>query len=212
MLFKGTDDAIGRGHRAGDRLDRRPARRVHREGIRQLLHQGARRAPAARDRHPVATSSCNPAFAPDDIEREKKVDPRRDQDGRGHARRPRPRALHAGLLGEPSARPADSRHARDRRVVHARDCCATTSADATRRAESDRLGRRQPRARAACATWSSEKFGDAAAGGAPAVGRRRRRSSPQVVRPQQGARAEPRLPRRRAAIRRTTTTGTRATC
>ena len=53
MLFKGTGDAIGRGHRAGDRLDRRPARRVHREGIRQLLHQGARRAPAARHRHPL---------------------------------------------------------------------------------------------------------------------------------------------------------------
>ena len=46
MLFKGTGDADRRRHRAGDRLDRRPARRVHREGIRQLLHQGARRAPA----------------------------------------------------------------------------------------------------------------------------------------------------------------------
>ena len=41
--------------------------------------------------------------------------PRRDQDGRGHARRPRPRAVHAELLGRPSARPADPRHPGDRR-------------------------------------------------------------------------------------------------
>ena len=73
MLFKGTGTRIGRGHRAGDRLDRRPARRVHRQGIRELLHQGARRAPAAG----ASTSSSdivrNPAFSADDIEREKKV-------------------------------------------------------------------------------------------------------------------------------------------
>ena len=53
MLFKGTGDAVRRRHRAGDRFHRRPARRVHREGIRQLLHQGARRAPAACGRHAV---------------------------------------------------------------------------------------------------------------------------------------------------------------
>ena len=35
----------------------------------------------------------HPRFAPDDIEREKKRDRRRDQDGRGHAGRPRPRAV-----------------------------------------------------------------------------------------------------------------------
>ena len=73
MLFKGTADALGRGHRAGDRLDRRPAGRVHREGVRELLHQGARRAPAARldvlSRHRAAIRRSTR----DDIEREKKV-------------------------------------------------------------------------------------------------------------------------------------------
>ena len=73
MLFKGTGDADRRGHRAGHRLDRRPARRVHRQGVRELLHQGARRAPAARHRHPRRTSSATRRSAPDDIEREKKV-------------------------------------------------------------------------------------------------------------------------------------------
>ena len=52
MLFKGTPTRIGRGHRAAGGLDRRPARRVHVEGVRRLLHQGARRAPAAGRRHP----------------------------------------------------------------------------------------------------------------------------------------------------------------
>ena len=70
--LQGHDDPVGRGHRAGDRLDRRPARRLHREGIRQLLHQGPRRAPAARDRHPVRHRP-EPGLQPDDIEREKKV-------------------------------------------------------------------------------------------------------------------------------------------
>ena len=53
MLFKGTDDPLGRGHRAAGGFDRRAARRLHLEGIRRLLHQGARRASAAGDRHPV---------------------------------------------------------------------------------------------------------------------------------------------------------------
>ncbi len=43
------------------------------EGIRRLLHQGARRAPADRHRSARPTSSCGRRFAPDDIEREKKV-------------------------------------------------------------------------------------------------------------------------------------------
>ena len=51
--LQGHDQPLGRGHRAAGGLDRRPARRLHLEGIRRLLHQGARRAPAARDRHPV---------------------------------------------------------------------------------------------------------------------------------------------------------------
>ena len=55
MLFKGTATALGRGHRAAGRLDRRPPRRLHLEGIRRLLHQGARRAPAARRRRAVGS-------------------------------------------------------------------------------------------------------------------------------------------------------------
>ena len=59
---------------------------------------------------------------------------RRDQDGRGHAGRPRPRALHAGVLGEPSARPADSRHHAKPSSRSTPICCATISATPTPRA------------------------------------------------------------------------------
>ena len=56
-----------------------------------------------------------------------------------------------------------------------------------------------------------EKFG-----GLTSVGRAGRRAGAdggaEDADPQQGARAEPPVPRRRAAIRRTTTTATRATC
>ena len=79
------------------------------------------------------TSSCNPAFSAGRHRAREEGRPRRDQDGRGHARRSRPRAVHAGLLGGPSARPADSRHAGDGRVVQRRRCCATTSATPTPR-------------------------------------------------------------------------------
>ena len=50
--------------------------------------------------------------------------PRRDQDGRGHARRSRPRALHAGVLGGSPAGPADSRHAARRSSRSTRDAAA----------------------------------------------------------------------------------------
>ena len=70
--LQGHDDALGRGHRPADRLHRRPARRLHVEGIRRLLRQGARRAPAARAGHP-ADLVPQPAFAADDIAREKQV-------------------------------------------------------------------------------------------------------------------------------------------
>ena len=76
----------------------------------------------------------NPAFSPDDIEREKKVVVEEIKmvedtpDDLVHE------LFTAGLLGEPSARPADSRHPRDGRVVRRRRCCATTSPTPTRRA------------------------------------------------------------------------------
>ena len=136
--------------------------------------------------------------------------PRRDQDGRGHARRSRPRALHAGLLGGPPARPADSRHARDGRVVHRRPA-ARLLPQRLHAAQPDRLGRRQPRARARARAGRARSSASLPSVGEP-LGEHappRRAEDPD---PQQGARAEPRLPRRRAAIRRTTTTATRATC
>ena len=114
MLFKGTTIAIGARHRADDRLDRRPARRVHGEGIRELLHQGARRAPAARDRSAERHGPAAGARARGRREGTGRH-PRRDQDGRGRARRPRARDLRAAVLGRASARPADPRHAGDRR-------------------------------------------------------------------------------------------------
>ena len=98
MLFKGTATPQRRGHRPGDRLDWRSARRVHREGIRELLHQGARRAPAARARHPLRHRAQSGVHARRRRAREEGRR-RRDQDGRGHARRSRPRALHAGRSG-----------------------------------------------------------------------------------------------------------------
>ena len=97
--LQGHRHAHGRGHRADDRLDRRPDGRVHREGIRELLHQGARRASAACRGRAVRHRHATRRSADEDIEREKKVVARRDQDGRGHAGRPRPRAVHREFLG-----------------------------------------------------------------------------------------------------------------
>ena len=148
MLFKGTGDAHGRGHRPGDRLDRRPARRVHGQGIRQLLHQGAGRAPAARVRHPLRHRAATRRFDADDIEKREEGHPRRDQDGRGHAGRSRPRAVHAALLGRASARPADPRDPETVGVLHRRDRCATTSATPTSRRNLIVVGGGQHRARA----------------------------------------------------------------
>ena len=73
--------------------------------------------------------------------------PRRDQDGRGHARRPRPRAVHREFLAGPSARPADSRHEGDRRGADA-GRASTLLRRHLLRAEPDRRGGRQHRARA----------------------------------------------------------------
>ena len=89
-----------RGHRPGDRLDRRAAGCVHREGVRQLLHQGPRRAPAARPRRALGHRPA-PGVRRRRHRAREEGDPRGDQDGRGHARRPRPRAVHPELLGRP---------------------------------------------------------------------------------------------------------------
>ncbi len=135
-----------RGHRPGDRLDWRPARRLHREGIRQLLHQGARRAPAAGGR--AALRHRPPAGLRRRRSRAREEgDPRRDQDGRGHARRPGPRALHPALLGGASARPADSRLEGDASSRSPADSLREYFRGAYVAPQHDHLGRRQPRAR-----------------------------------------------------------------
>ena len=211
MLFKGTGDAVGRGHRPGDRLDRRPARRLHRQGIRQLLHQGARRAPAAGHRHPRPTSSCNPAFSADDIEREKKVvleEIKMVEDT--------PDDLVHELFTQgfwenhPLGRPILGTQG-DGRVVQRRAAARLLHATPTRaqnlivsavgNLEHDaraRAGRGEVRRRC---RRPGEPVGEEAPHG--------RAEDPD---PQQGARAEPPVPRRRAAIRRITTIAIRATC
>ena len=180
MLFKGTDTRSAGGHRAGDRLDRRPARRVHREGIRQLLHQGARRAPAARGRPAVGHRAAAGVRRRGDRAREE-GDPRRDQDGRGHARRSRPRAVHAAFLGRASARPADSRVEGDGRELHRATTLREYFRGAYVGAEHDRLGGRQPRARRRCASWSSRRSAALPRARRPLVQARRRAVVPQVI-------------------------------
>ncbi len=105
--LQGHRHAVGRRHRASDRFDRRPARRVHRQGVRGLLHQSPRRALAARRRAPLghrhAPGVCRGGGRP-----REEGHPRRNQDGRGHARRPGARALHAAFLGGAFTRTADS--------------------------------------------------------------------------------------------------------
>ena len=180
MLFKGTATPVGRGHRAGDRLDRRPARRVHGEGIRELLHQGARRAPAARR----STSSSDIVLQPGVQRRGRRAReegrPRRDQDGRGHAGRSRARALHAGLLGGPPARPADSRHARRRSSRSPADSLRDyfRSAYAAPNLIVSAVGNLE---HARVRELVEQKFGVAAGVGRAARGARRRRSCRKIL-------------------------------
>ena len=136
--------------------------------------------------------------------------PRRDQDGRGHARRSGPRALHAALLGRPSARPADSRHARKRSSRSRGDRCATTSASAYVAPQPDHLGGRQPRARAGARAGRARRSARCRRTGEP-LGEAARRAS--CRRSSSATRSSSRATSAsaRAAIRRTTTTATSAT-
>ena len=179
------------GHRPGDRLHRRPARRVHGQGIRQLLHQGPRRAPADGGRSPVRHRD-EPELRRRGSRQGKEGHPRRDQDGRGHARRSGPRALHAAFLGRARARTADSRVQGDGGVLHRRDP-AGLFPHVLRRAEPDRLGRRQRRAREGPRPDRARVR--QAAVDARAVRGRDAPGHPAGDRPLQGARAEPRRPR-----------------
>ena len=110
--------ASARGHRADDRFDRRPARRVHREGIRQLLHQGARRAPAARRRSAERHGAAARVRAGRHRARAE-GHPRRDQDGRGHAGRSRSTRFHRSTSGRTIRSAGRFSAPGDRRVVHA---------------------------------------------------------------------------------------------
>ncbi len=121
--LQGHDVTIGARDRADDRFDWRTARRVHREGIRRLLHQGPGRASAGRDRSVERHAPSAGARARGRAQGAA-GHPRRDQDGRGCARRPGPRALRAAVLVEAPARPPDSGHARNGDVVRFRRAAA----------------------------------------------------------------------------------------
>ena len=211
MLFKGTATRIGRRHRAGDRFDRRPARRVHREGIRQLLHQGARRAPAARDRHPLRHRP-QPG-----VQRRRH---RAREEGR-RSKRSRWSRTRRTISSTSSSRRASGRIIRSAGRFSARaETVESFNADAAAR-----LFQRTPTPRAnlivsAVGNLEHERVRElverevriAAAEPASRSRTSRRTVVPKILDPQQGARAEPPLPRRRAAIRRITTIAMRATC
>ncbi|MCK7517034.1 MAG: hypothetical protein MZV64_04585 [Ignavibacteriales bacterium] len=93
----------------------------------ELRHQGPRRAPAAGGGRPVGRRAAPRASTPDDIEREKRRGRRRDQDGRGHARRPRARAVPRSSSG-PAIRWAGPILGTAESVSRLTEaCCATTS-------------------------------------------------------------------------------------
>ena len=121
-----------------------------------------------------------PAFAADEIEREKKVileEIKMVEDT--------PDDLVHELFtqhfweGHPLGRPILGSQG-DGRVVHRR-LAARLLRRRLRRAERDHLGGRQPRARRACATWSSRAFGVAPGVGRADSSKRRPRVVPQVI-------------------------------
>ena len=189
MLFKGTATRSAEDIAQQDRLDRRPPRRVHVEGVRRLLHQGARRAPAAGHRRPVG-SRDRARLRPGRDRAGEEGGARRDQDGGGHARRPGARALHRRLLAQPSARPADPRPAGNGVGARSADP-ASLLRRRLRRLELRRRRRRQSRARPRARPGGagvSRRPGPRIRDPRRRTGRRRRGG-----RPLQGPRAEPRL-------------------
>ena len=203
MLFKGTttrtaEDIAQAIDSIGGQLDAFTV-----EGIRRLLHQGARRAPAAGGRRARRTSSCSPAFARRRHRAREEGDPRRDQDGRGHARRSRPRAVHRRRSGQD--------HPLGRPILGTPETVeAFTQAGAARLLRATPTSRRtsSSRRRATSSTSASRDLVERAF----ARCRRRRRRSTDAPPPscrslliaREGARAEPHLPRDAGATRRTT--------
>ena len=116
MLFKGTDtrtaeDIAQSIDSIGGQIDAFTAKEYASYYIKVLDEH----LPLAVDI--LADIVLRPAFAADEDRAREKSDPRRDQDGRGHARRSRPRAVYAALLGRACAGPPDSRLEEDRRKI-----------------------------------------------------------------------------------------------
>ena len=113
LVFKGTATRSTSRHRQSHRHPWRRRRRLHRQGVHVVLLPRPRRADddgalaADRHRHLTALHRRRPGGGA-------RRHPRRDQDGRGHARRPRARDLRHRLLARSSARPPDPRYGRDR--------------------------------------------------------------------------------------------------
>ena len=202
--LQGDRHPIGRGHRAGDRLDRRPARRVHGEGVRQLLHQGARRAPAARHRHPRPTSSATRRSAPRTSSAR-----RRSSSKRSRWSRTRPTTSSTSCSRRASGRTIRSAGRFSARARPSSRSTPTLLRDVlpagVHGAQPDRVGGRQSGARSASANWWRRSSGRLRR---PARSPARRR--PSVV--PEGARSATRSSSRAtcasasAAIRRITTT------
>ena len=119
MLFKGTTSRSARDiaqtiDSIGGQLDAFTAKEYASYYIKVLDEHLA-----ARDRSAERHGHASGARARRRRERAGR-DPRRDQDGRGRARRSRARGLRAAVLVAASARPADSRHAGDGRLVRVR--------------------------------------------------------------------------------------------
>ena len=153
MLFKGTttrsaEDIAQQIDSIGGHLDAFTSKEYAGYYIKVLdahLPRGRRRALGSRHRSGVR---------PGRNRAREEGRPRRDQDGRGHPRRSRPRDLRRRVLAEASTRPADSRPAGD--GVGARPGDASPLLRRRlRRLELHRRGGRQPRARARSATSSS---------------------------------------------------------
>ena len=108
MLFKGTDtrtaeDIAQAIDSIGGQLDAFTAKEYASYYIKVLDEH----LPLAVDL--LSDIVLRPAFARRRDRAREEGDPRRDQDGRGHAGRSRPRAVHAALLGRAPARAPDSR-------------------------------------------------------------------------------------------------------
>ena len=120
MLFKGTTTPIGAGRSRrtidsiGGQLDAFTAKEYAGYYIKVLDEH----LPLALDL--LSDMVLRPAFAAGRHRARAGRHPRRDQDGRGRARRSGARGVRAAVLAAASARPADSRHAGDRLVVRRR--------------------------------------------------------------------------------------------